>query len=697
MHMSSTIENLKQEIQKINAGQQDADDRSKYDDTIKQRLRDNIHDENTIIGLSHQYGDIVYKDASLILLQRAQAQGIDVENINLKDFEDADGFNFQDLHELLMEQIAPKLREEREEAEAEEDEEEAADTAEEGAADISQETPEGAAVQQRADMISLEEPAETAEDDFQQAAEEDIRGLVAEAKELLAKLNQSILKIRLDNLDQADFNRLYDGIPLVRSIYETHRKLENMIKIMENPPITSRQLSGALEKLKSCREDIQQLDPADRILDAKIPGIVTALDEARSKERHGLGTALGVLLGIRGLIAAAISPITETVQFYWGSKYTPGEKATVTFIGLMFAGILAIAAVGLAGAVSAFLPGLGPIVVAAVIGAAIAGGGLYTKGRENFNDGFQKGQQIVHNRFNRDAEKRQIVNSARKAVDKEVEAAKTATATAIVPPATRADNGPKFAAQISALQSPSRSPSEMPVANHGMQREDAVRSVGSSATLPAMGQYNTQLHRARTEVRAEAVDRGPAMTQAAQQFIAAASKAKTLPIPPLHEKLPSVQCTTLVTAQTSSSTQMQFDFHHEGSAQPDRLTFEYSQTNGVMSATLTRNSSDASFISFCMLYKQFSPLELDPCGEGPTVLKLLQAAKMTGVKIILDPSDEKKAAEANSTLYAHIKDETLSAEYFTSLFIQSKGTKLGKNIPEFDKATLQRPVAGGPT
>ncbi len=104
---------------------------------------------------------------------------------------------------------------------------------------------------------------------------------------------------------------------------------------------------------------------------------------------------------------------------------------------------------------------------------------------------------------------------------------------------------------------------------------------------------------------------------------------------------------------TGKKNQHQFQLPtHEGGLDISHCKLD--PAKGEMEATLSRTASDSAFIAFCKLYQEFSPLLLEPACKDPDIaIKLLQAAKLTGVEIQLLPEDEHLArtSKAHGNLY----------------------------------------------
>lgn len=93
---------------------------------------------------------------------------------------------------------------------------------------------------------------------------------------------------------------------------------------------------------------------------------------------------------------------------------------------------------------------------------------------------------------------------------------------------------------------------------------------------------------------------------------------------------------------SSTKDNLSVKIHHAEGKKSDEITRTVGSDN-KMTATLSRNSEDASFLLFCDMNKEFSPISMQPTGDDLGIkLKVLEAGVMRGVKIELSQEDKQK-------------------------------------------------------
>lgn len=124
--------------------------------------------------------------------------------------------------------------------------------------------------------------------------------------------------------------------------------------------------------------------------------------------------------------------------------------------------------------------------------------------------------------------------------------------------------------------------------------------------------------------------------------------------------------------------------HYDDGKKVDEISRSINPETQQMTAVLSRNAEDKSFLLFCDINKEFAPLQMKPCGDAEIALKVLEASVKMNVKIELSDEDKTLFSKPeNASLKAHFELLTNEPDKFKKKAEDAGGDrKLGQPLEE---------------
>ncbi len=340
-----------------------------------------------------------------------------------------------------------------------------------------------------------------------------------------------------------------------------------------------------------------------------------------------------------------------------------------------------------------FLPPALPFIGYAV--AALAGlygiigaiGGAITASKVgNLTDGFKAGAEFGFVTWDADEISKNIIKErASNAVQRKTELQQKLT----IPRSSEVATEKKVAVERKGtLESTSSASVSLKQEKYPAKRKNRRKDKDTDkAPIPILRSYPNALEhasRAAHEFQIMALDHETIGRQA-RQFVRKVRELKS-------SKITDADLIGLKVVNTANTNQYEFQLPRcEGKREVSHCYLDTEKSK--MNASLSRTASDSSYIAFCKLFKEFSPLSLQPASKDPDVaIKLLQAAKLTGIVIKLLPEDEilVKRSQKHEELYKDItemSDKQFQKEYSDAL--KEGRVNLGESIPPYPDSGLQ--------